>query len=176
MPRPASDTPTQPTASVARLRIGVVVSRYNAVVTEALLDGAREAFLAAGGAPERLTVIDAPGAWELISLCHAAAAARRFDGLVALGCIVKGQTRHDEYLATSVCQSLADISVRTAVPIALGVLTVNDQKQAAARAGGRHGNKGEEAMAALLATLEQLSMLHAGPGRRSDRAGGRGRG
>jgi 6,7-dimethyl-8-ribityllumazine synthase len=150
--------------------VAVVVSRYNWSVTGKLLEGAREAFAAATGAA--LTDADvffAPGAFEVVALSHAAAESRAFDGVVSLGCIVKGETNHDEVLGHAVTQALANISLVTGVPVTLGVLTVNTAAQAKARAGGKHGNKGAEAMGALLATLAEIKRIDA---RRSHSGGG----
>ena len=89
----------------------------------------------------------------------AAADSGRFAGVVALGCIIKGETRHDEYLAHAVTQGLANISLVTGVPVGLGVLTVNNAHQARDRAGGRMGNKGAECMEALLNSIVQIGKL-----------------
>ncbi|MBL8990500.1 MAG: 6,7-dimethyl-8-ribityllumazine synthase, partial [Phycisphaerae bacterium] len=123
------------------------------------LGGAIDAFAAAGGDPDALTLVDAPGSFELLALCGAAARSGRFDGVVALGCIVKGQTRHDEYLAAAVTTGLGLLAAQTGVPIGLGVLTVNSQRQALERAGGAVGNKGAEAMGAVLLTLDAMRAL-----------------
>ncbi len=154
-----------------------MVSRYNATVTDALLDGAIESYVALGGDPDDLTIIDAPGAFELVTLADAAAGAgqgkpadaRRFAGIVAIGCIVKGETIHDEVLAHSVTKGLLDVSLKHNVPVTNAVLTVSTQKQALARAGGGSGesqagdgNKGAEAMEALLIVLHSLSLLGCG--------------
>lgn len=154
-----------------------MVSRYNATVTDALLDGAIESYVALGGEPDDLTIIDAPGAFELVTLADAAAGAghgkqadaRRFAGIVAIGCIVKGETIHDEVLAHSVTKGLLDVSLKHGVPVTNAVLTVSTQKQALARAGGGSGesqagdgNKGAEAMEALLIVLHSLSLLGRG--------------
>jgi len=145
-----SDLPIIPDAR--GLRVGLVTSRYHADVTGALEDGARAAFLAAGGRPEDLLVADAPGAFELPVI--AAAFARRADvtAVVVLGCIVEGETRHDRVLGDAIAAACAHLSVQACKPIGFGVLTVRNAKQARSRAGGKHGNKGQEAMdAALLA-------------------------
>jgi 6,7-dimethyl-8-ribityllumazine synthase len=141
--------------------VAVVVSRYNATITDALLAGAIEEYLAAGGDRVHLDVLDAPGTFELVTIADAAAASNRYAGVVCLGCIVKGQTRHDEVLAHAVAQGLVNCSLKHQTPITLGVLTVNNNNQARARAGGKLGNKGSEAMEALLMTLVTLAGLGA---------------
>lgn len=163
--------PDLPALRAADRRIAVVVSRYNADVTDRLLDGARGAFLHAGGKPDRLVVVEAPGAWELPILVRAAAHSRRFDAVVALGCIIKGETSHDRHLAHAVCDGLMRVSIDSGVPVTLGVLTVDSEKQALARAGGAEGNKGADAVNAALATLDAADALtraasHSGAGAR----------
>lgn len=139
--------------------VAIVVSRYNATVTGALLDGAREAYVARGGDADRLRVVEAPGAYELPALSLAAAATGRYAGVLALGCVIKGETSHDRYISHAVAQGLIGVTLATGVPCAFGVLTVDTPEQALARAGGEHGNKGDEGMHALLDTIEQMSAL-----------------
>lgn len=130
--------------------VAIVVSRYNGSVMGAMLDGAVGAYRRRGGDESRLGVIDAPGAYELVSIASVAAESGLYAGVVCLGCVIRGETSHDAHIAGAVASGLATISVRTGVPVAFGVLTVNTAEQAAARAGGGKGNKGEEAMDALL--------------------------
>ncbi|MBL8764013.1 MAG: 6,7-dimethyl-8-ribityllumazine synthase [Phycisphaerae bacterium] len=144
--------------------VAVVVSGYNASVTERLLDGALRAYADAGGRADDpkdpgVRVVRAPGAFELTALSLAAARRPRVRGVVALGCIIKGETRHDEYLAHAVAQGLVGVTLKTGKPVTMGVLTVRDAGQARARAGGRLGNKGAEAMSALLRTLDAADGL-----------------
>ncbi|MDX2133099.1 MAG: 6,7-dimethyl-8-ribityllumazine synthase [Planctomycetota bacterium] len=140
----------------------VVVSRYNAAVTDRLLDGARAAFDARADDRWALRVVEAPGAFEIPVLCLAAASLEHTEGVLALGCIIKGETIHDRVLADAVTGALLDIMLRTGVPVSLGVLTVNTAAQARARAGGRLGNKGAESMEALLDTMRTLRALASG--------------
>lgn len=153
---------TPPPAHPAPPRIAVVVSRYNASVTEPLLEGALSEYarrIPGGPAPE---VYDAPGAFEIPAIACAAAACGRFEGVVALGCIVRGETRHDRYLAAAVAQGLTTISVTTGVPVGFGVLTVEKPSQARERAGGRKGNKGAEAMAAVIDAAAEIARVRSG--------------
>ncbi|MBS0186643.1 MAG: 6,7-dimethyl-8-ribityllumazine synthase [Planctomycetes bacterium] len=141
-------------------RVAVVVSRYNATVTDRLCLGAIEAAVRrTGRTPE---VFDAPGAFELPVLCDAAARTGRFAGVVALGCLIRGETIHDRVIADSVARAIQESMIKTGVPIAFGVLTVENSAQAEARAGGEHGNKGEEAVEALLDTIETLRAVRDG--------------
>jgi len=151
--------------AVAPPPIAVVVSRYNASITDRLLEGAVEAYGRAGGRSEAVTVIEAPGAFELTVLARAAAANPRFAGVVALGCIIQGQTRHDRYLAQAVAHGLTQVAIASGKPVAFGVLTVDTPKQARARAGGAHGNKGFDATIATLRVLAEIQRMNDPTGR-----------
>ncbi|MCW5776299.1 MAG: 6,7-dimethyl-8-ribityllumazine synthase [Phycisphaeraceae bacterium] len=144
-------------------RIAVVVSRYNATVTERLVDGALAAF--GRRFPRDVpppVVVEAPGAFELVVLARRLAG--DFSGVVALGCVIRGETEHDRHIASAVANGLAAISVETGVPVTFGVLTVETSEQALERSGGSKGNKGADAMDALLDVLEVLQQLGAGSG------------
>ena len=141
-------------------RIAVVVSRYNASVTDLLLEGAIRAACARGlSEPE---VYPVPGAFELPVVCDACAKSGRFDGVVALGCLIRGETIHDRVIADSVAEALQRCMLNTGIPVAFGLLTVNTPRQARERAGGSHGNKGREAMDALLDTCRVLRSARTG--------------
>lgn len=147
-------------------RIAVVVSRYNASVTDRLVEGAIAEYVRRGGQESLVSVYEAPGAYELPALCLAAAETGRFRGVVALGCLIRGETRHDRYIADAVAHGLMQVSIQTGVPAAFGVLTVESPKQARARAGGDKGNKGAEAMAAALDSIDAINAIRADrPGR-----------
>lgn len=137
------------------MRVAVVVSRYHDAVTANLRAGAVEAFTTAGGDPAAITTIEVPGAWELLAACRAVLSHADVNGVIALGCVIRGETAHDEHISRSVCQGLADLIVQTGTPIGLGLLTCTSMAQAQARAGGDHGNKGREAM---LATIEAIAI------------------
>jgi 6,7-dimethyl-8-ribityllumazine synthase len=144
---------------VIQAPVAIVTSRYNASVTDALRDGAIEAYVRAGGRYEDLALIPAPGSFELPALALAAARAGRFAGVVALGCLIKGETSHDRFIADAVAHGLVQVTIATGVPVAFGVLTVDTPQQARDRAGGSKGNKGQEAMTALLDTIAAIQSL-----------------
>ena len=154
-------------------RVLVATSRYNASVTDAMLEGAIEAYTDRFGAGESLEIVGVSGAFELTAAARAAAASGRYDGVVALGCIIRGETAHDQYIAHAVAQGLTGVTVSSGMPIAFGVLTVNTATQARARAGGKKGNKGREAMEALLDTIEIVRVIETGED--SDEIAARGR-
>ncbi|HET9440796.1 MAG TPA: 6,7-dimethyl-8-ribityllumazine synthase [Longimicrobiales bacterium] len=136
-------------------RFAVVVSRFNEAVTERLLAGARACFTDHGYQDADVAVFSVPGAWELpIAALHAAR--NGFSGVVAIGCVVRGDTPHFDYVAGGAAEGLARVSVETGVPVAFGVLTTEDMDQALDRAGGKHGNKGYEA---ALTALEMVDLI-----------------
>jgi 6,7-dimethyl-8-ribityllumazine synthase len=138
-------------------RVAVVVSRYNATVTDKLLRGALTVFSQRVGLGEPV-VIEAPGAFELPALALFAAR-QGCDAVVALGCLIRGQTIHDRVIADAVAQGLVNVTIVTGVPITFGILTVNTPRQALARAGGKEGNKGADAMNAALDVLAETARL-----------------
>ncbi len=137
----------------------IVVSRYNTSVTGVMLDGATGAYAARGGDASTLAVLEAPGAFELISIARAAAFSGMYASVVCLGCVIKGETEHDRHIGNAVGNGLAEISVQTGVPVAFGVLTTNTNAQALARAGGDKGNKGAEAMDAALDAADAIAAV-----------------
>ncbi len=139
--------------------IAIVVSRYHASVTDALLQGAIEVYAERFGDQSRLGIIDAPGAFELPVLCSIAADCGLYEGVVALGCVIKGETSHNEHICRAVADSLARVSTDATIPVGFGVVTCDTIEQALARAGGSAGNKGREAMAATLDTLESVGAI-----------------
>jgi 6,7-dimethyl-8-ribityllumazine synthase len=141
------------------VRVGIAVSQYHDAVTHALRDGAVEAFTSAGGQADCLPVVASAGAYELVAIARTLINHGKVDGIVALGCIITGETTHDQYLAHAVANGLTSLTVRYGVPITFGVLTCQTIEQARARAGGEHGNKGAEAMNALLHTLRTINAL-----------------
>jgi 6,7-dimethyl-8-ribityllumazine synthase len=141
------------------VRVAVLVSRYNEVVTTRLLDGARQCLREQGVADARVDVIWVPGAFELAVAAEAAAASGRYAALVALGCVIRGETPHFEYVAGEATRGLGNVALAHRLPIGFGVLTTENLAQALARAGGAAGNKGYEAAAAALTTADVLAQL-----------------
>lgn len=143
-------------------RVAIVWSRYNDFITRPLLEGAMSEYRRQIGSDSDLVIIEASGSFEVPILVQHAAASGRFDALVALGCIIKGETSHDLHLATAVTSALLATARETGVPVGLGVLTVDNEEQAKARAGGLKGNKGVEAMAAALDTAAVIAAFGRG--------------
>lgn len=146
-------------ADATDLRIGIVVSRYHEDITGAMRDDAAQAFVDAGGREADVTVVEAPGAFEL-TVCAAALARRPdIDAVVTLGCILTGETTHDQYIAHAVSTGLTQVSIETGKPVAFGVLTCQTIQQARDRVGGEKGNKGREAMTAAIAAVRTVRAI-----------------
>ncbi len=126
-------------------RFAIIASRWNPRITDALVASARDAFVGNGVADADIDVIRVPGAWELPVAARALAVAGRHAAIVALGCVVRGDTRHYEQVADGASDGLMRVALDTGVPVMNGVLAVERFEDAQARAGGSHGNKGEEA-------------------------------
>lgn len=136
-------------------RIGIAVARFNAEVTEMLLTGCREALVDRGVADDDLTLVRVPGAWELPLACQHMIATGRFDAVIALGAVVRGETAHFEFISGECARGLMQLSAETGVPVAFGVLTPENGDQARYRADPGRGNKGREA---ALAALEMIDL------------------
>jgi 6,7-dimethyl-8-ribityllumazine synthase len=152
------------TPSAAGFRFALVVSKYNDFVTDRLQAGALAALTAAGAAD--ITVVRVPGAFEIPIAAHHAAHSRAYDAVVCLGCVVRGETPHFEYLASAVSHGLTTAAAATGVPITFGVLTTNSIEEAIERAGEGPSNKGWEAATAaieMVGVVAQLKSRHAVP-------------
>ena len=143
------------------MRIAVVVARFNDFVTERLLAGAREALAEAGLGADAIDVHYVPGAFEIPLAAEIAAAQGRVDGVVCLGCLIKGATPHFEYISSACAHGIMAAQSKTGVPMAFGVLTTNSAEEALERAVAGPGNKGREAAEATLAMISLLSDLRA---------------
>ena len=142
--------------------VAIIVSDFHADITEGLLSGAREAATQAGLRDDAVAVYRVPGAWELPLAADAAASSGRFGAVVALGCVVRGETPHFDYVAGEASRGLARVALRARVPVGFGLLTTDDDDQARRRAAPGVANKGREAMLAALETLRTLSAIHDG--------------
>jgi 6,7-dimethyl-8-ribityllumazine synthase len=138
------------------LKAAIAVSRFNGFITERLLEGAKDAFFRHGGDEDNLTVIRVPGSFELPLVVNAAARSGRYDAIVAIGAIIRGQTPHFEYVAAEATKGLAQVSLSLELPVSFGVLTCDTIEQAVDRAGAKSGNKGFEAMATAMEMVDLL--------------------
>jgi len=130
--------------NAAGLKLAIVVSRFNSIITDRLLSGALDALARTGAAEEDLEIIRAPGSWELPLVATELARRKRHDAIVCLSVVIQGDTPHNEYIAAEAAKGLAQASLETGVPIAFGVLTCDTLEQAIQRAGAK-SNKGFDA-------------------------------
>lgn len=138
------------------LRIAVAVARFNENVTRRLLHGALAALRKCGVAEESVDVAWVPGAFDLPVAAQALARSGRYDAVVCLGCVIRGETTHDRYVALGAATGLVQVSLESSLPVTFGVLTTQTLEQAEARSGGAHGNKGEDV---ALAAVEMAGLL-----------------
>lgn len=139
----------------AETRVAIVASRWNPRIVDALLDGAERALRANGVSAEAIDVVRVPGAWEIPATAAILARSGRHAAIVALGCVVRGDTRHYEHVADGCANGLMRVAVEYRMPVLNGVLAVELRADAEARAGGVHGNKGEDV---ALAALEMIDL------------------
>ena len=140
-------------------RIAIAAARFNDFIVASLLKGAQAAWLARGGEAHDLTVVRVPGAFELPVVARKLAGSGRYDGVVALGCVIRGDTPHFEYVAGECARGLQLAALETGVPVAFGVLTVESVEQALERAATTAANKGGEAMESALEMASVMARL-----------------
>ena len=149
--------------SAAGLRFAIIVSRFNSFITERLLGGAMDALTRAGGSADLIDIIKVPGSWEVPMIAGEVARQHRYDAVICLSAVIRGETPHFDYVAGEAAKGIAQVASETGVPVAFGVLTTNTLEQAIDRAGAKGGNKGYDAamtaieMANLLRTLRQAT-------------------
>jgi 6,7-dimethyl-8-ribityllumazine synthase len=145
-------------SSARGLRFAVVVARFNDFVTDRLKSGALEALSAAEVAPDDITVVKVPGSFEIPFAAQRAAESGRFHAVVCLGCLIRGETPHFDYISSAVSHGISRAAAETGVPMAFGVLTTNSAEEALARAGSGGANKGWEA---AMAAVEMATLIRA---------------
>lgn len=127
------------------LKFAIVVAQFNSFITDRLLSGALDALRRSGGNGDDVEVVRVPGSWEMPVVARALAETKRFDGIICLGCVVRGETAHFDYVAGEAAKGLGQVAAQTGTPVAFGVLTTNTVEQAIDRAGAKSGNKGFDA-------------------------------
>jgi 6,7-dimethyl-8-ribityllumazine synthase len=141
------------------LKFAIVAARFNSFIVDRLLEGALDALRRTGGDPESVVVVKVPGSWEMPVVVAELAAQKKYDAIICLGAVIRGETPHFDYVAGNAASGLAAIGPKSGVPVVFGVLTTNTVDQAVDRAGTKSGNKGFDAamtaieMAQLLRTL-----------------------
>ena len=143
----------------SKARFALLVSRWNSFVVESLKDGAIDTLRRHGVTEAQITLVRAPGAFELPLVAQQLAASKKFDAIIALGAVIRGGTPHFEYVAGECVKGLAQVSLNASIPVSFGVLTVDSIEQAIERSGTKAGNKGAEAASSALEMVSLLSRL-----------------
>ena len=135
---------TMPVPDASEMRFGIIVTEWNNHITDKLLDGAASELQKRGVAESNITVKRVPGSFELIYAAQQLAKFGHVNGIIIIGCVIRGDTPHFDYICQGVTQGIAELNVKGDIPVVFGLLTVNTPEQAEERAGGKLGNKGEE--------------------------------
>ncbi|MBL0099567.1 MAG: 6,7-dimethyl-8-ribityllumazine synthase [Saprospiraceae bacterium] len=144
-------------SAVEHARIGIVTAVWNQDITFAMRDACIDTLMSAGCKESDMVSISVPGAFELPSGAKLLLSNHKMDAVICLGCVIKGETKHDEYISTAVAHGIMTLSVMSGKPVIFGVLTPNDMQQAIDRAGGIHGNKGIEAANTAIQMIQLAS-------------------
>lgn len=140
-------------------KIAIINARFNHIITDRLVEGAKDAFLRHGGKEENLSLILVPGAFEIPMVLQKALESGKFDAVVCVGAVIRGSTPHFDYVSAETTKGVANITLKYAKPVTFGVLTVDNLEQAIERAGSKAGNKGFEAMAGVIELLSLYENL-----------------
>lgn len=143
-------------------RFGIAASRFNREITQHLLDGARQALADAGVRADRVTVVEVPGAFELPLAARWLVRAGRCDGVVCVGCVIRGDTDHYEHICRAAVDGIARVGLEDGVPVTFGVLTAHTREQAEARAGGALGNLGADSARTMLTMVAIRQTIQTG--------------
>ena len=138
------------------LKVGIVISRFNSFITDRLLEGAMDAFERHGGDRKDVDVVEVPGAYELPLAAKTLARSGKYDALVTLSAVIRGETPHFDFVCSAASSGISNVTLETGVPIGFGVLTTDTLDQAINRAGSKSGNKGEEA---LMTAIEMANLI-----------------
>lgn len=143
-------------------KFAFIVSRFNSFITEQLLYGAKDAFIRQGGSEEQITVVYVPGSMEIPLAAKCLAESRKYNAIICLGAVIRGQTPHFEYVASESAKGISKVSLKTGIPVIYGLVTADTLEQAIDRAGLKAGNKGAEAVLAGIEMANLLSELSSG--------------
>ena len=141
------------------VRIAIVATRFNDFVVDRLISGAIDYLTRHGAEQENLTLVRVPGAFELPVVCQKLASSGKYDGLLALGAVIRGATPHFDFVSSESTKGIAHVSLQYGLPVGFGLLTTDNLEQAIERAGSKGGNKGVEAASALLETIRVMEQL-----------------
>ncbi|MBS1527908.1 MAG: 6,7-dimethyl-8-ribityllumazine synthase [Bacteroidetes bacterium] len=131
--------------SAANYRFGIVVAEWNAEITNALYEGAWQSLVNHGALPDNILTYSVPGSFELTTGAELLLQNMHVDAVICLGCVIQGETRHFDFICDAVANGITNVAIKHSKPVIFGVLTTDNQQQALDRAGGKHGNKGDEA-------------------------------
>jgi len=154
-----SDFSASEIPSAAAFSFGIVVAEWNTEITGALYDGAYKSLIDNGARPDNIHSYTVPGSFELTTGAELLLKNKQLDAVICLGCVIQGETRHFDFICNAVANGISNVAIKYSKPVIFGVLTTDNQQQAIDRAGGKHGNKGDEAaitaikMAKLAETL-----------------------
>ena len=143
------------------LKLAIVVARFNSFITDRLLSGALDALRRSGAQAEDIEVVRVPGSWEMPVVARALAERNRFDAIICLGCVIRGETAHFDYVAGEAAKGLGQVAAQMGVPVIFGVLTTNTVDQAIDRAGAKSGNKGFDAAMTAVEMANLMKKLKA---------------
>ena len=140
-------------------RFAVIISRFNSLISDRLLSGALDALERHGAAPDDITIVWVPGSFEIPSITKKVALSQKYDAVICLGALLRGETPHFEYLSSAVTKELGEIGLEAGIPVINGVLTCNTMEQAVDRAGLKTGNKGFDASVAAIEMIQLMKQL-----------------
>ncbi|EPH09242.1 6,7-dimethyl-8-ribityllumazine synthase [Campylobacter ureolyticus ACS-301-V-Sch3b] len=140
-------------------KVAIISSRFNHIITDRLVEGAKDAFLRHGGKDENLSLILVPGAFEIPFALQKVLESKKFDAVCCVGAVIRGSTPHFDYVSAETTKGIANVTLKYNMPVAFGVLTTDTIEQAIERAGSKAGNKGFEAMSGLIELLSLYENL-----------------
>ena len=149
----------QGTLDASGSRFAIVISRFNSFISDRLLSGALDALERHGASPEAISVVWVPGSFEIPPIARKLALSKKYDGVICLGALLRGETPHFDYLSSTVTKELGSIGMESNIPVINGVLTCNTMEQAVDRAGLKTGNKGFDASVAAIEMIQLMKQL-----------------
>jgi len=143
--------------SASGKRFGIIASRFNSFITDKLIDGAVDCLIRHNAKSDAIEIVKVPGAFEIPQVLKVLVSGKkRFDGIICLGAIIRGETTHFDLISKEVTKGIAQVSLQTTTPIGFGIIAADTVEQAIDRAGGKHGNKGESA---AMTVIEQINLI-----------------
>ena len=138
------------------IKFGIIVSRFNSIITQKLVDGAMDTLIRHKADEKKIKIYQVPGAWEIPVFALKLAKTKNFDSILCLGSVIRGETPHFDYIAQETTKGIAEVNLKTEIPVTYGVITADTMEQAIDRAGGKAGNKGADA---ALAAIEMVNLI-----------------